>query len=55
MNEKANLVVRRRMKSLEVQDLGFTSTKVRAGATGLNEITPEEHVEEEKQTSGIRI
>lgn len=28
--------------------MGFTSTKVRAGATALNEITEEERVEEEK-------
>lgn len=37
-----------RDSSLEVHDLGFTSTKVRAGATALNEITEEERVEEEK-------
>lgn len=41
--------------SLEVQDLGFTSTMERAGATGSNEAIEEEHADEEKEASGIRM
>lgn len=36
-------------------DLGVTSTGLRAGATGLKEITQKECVDEEKRANGIFI